>query len=169
MNSLPQYDLTWRIFQADLLTEYIAWQTGIVQEYAGDRFVTTCMSYTRPTVRGDALGRLFTVTAANPYFTAQDALTLPDTEVKPQTWWTQGTGALYQSADWMYGTRHEPFLVTEVGGQSIGFSSMNQPGYPGQRRQAAWALISRGAQMIEYWHCHTLRFGPETYWGGVLL
>ncbi|MBT0773190.1 beta-galactosidase [Kineosporia sp. J2-2] len=167
-NALPQYDLAWRLFQADLLTEFIAWQTGIVNEYAGDRFVMTCMSYSRPTVRDDALGELFTVTAGNPYFKAQDALALPDTAVKPQTWWTQGTWALYHSADWMFGTRHEPFLVTEVGAQSIGFSSMNQPGYPGQRRQAAWALISRGAQMIEYWHWHTLHFGPETYWGGVL-
>ncbi|GAA3634177.1 beta-galactosidase [Kineosporia mesophila] len=167
-NSLPQYDLAWRLFQADLLTEFMSWQTGIVREYAGDRFVMTCMSYSRPTVRDDALGEIFDVTAGNPYFKAQDALALPDTEVKSQTWWTQGTWALYHSADWMFGTRHEPFLVTEVGAQSIGFSSMNQPGYPGQRRQAAWALISRGAQMIEYWHWHTLHFGPETYWGGVL-
>ncbi|GLY29140.1 beta-galactosidase [Kineosporia sp. NBRC 101731] len=167
-NSLPQYDLAWRLFQADLLTEFMSWQTDIVREYAGDRFVMTCMSYSRPTVRDDALGEIFDVTAGNPYFKAQDALALPDTEVKSQTWWTQGTWALYHSADWMFGTRHEPFLVTEVGAQSIGFSSMNQPGYPGQRRQAAWALISRGAQMIEYWHWHTLHFGPETYWGGVL-
>ena len=35
-------------------------------------------------------------------------------------------------------------------------------------RQAAWALISRGASMIEYWHWHTLHFGAETYWGGIL-
>lgn len=167
-NTLPQYDLAWRRFQAELLTEFIAWQTDIVNEYAGDRFVMTCMSYTRPTVRDDALGKLFTVTAGNPYFKAQDSLELPDAEVKPQTWWTQGAWALYHSADWMYGTRHEPFLVTEVGAQSIGFSSMNNPAYPGQRRQTALALISRGAEMIEYWHWHTLHFGPETYWGGVL-
>lgn len=167
-NSLPQYDLAWREFQAGLLTEYMAWQTDIVKEYAGAKFVMTCMSYTRPTLRDDKLGELFTVTAGNPYYKAQDALALPDTEVKPQTWWTQGTWALYQSADWMYGTRHEPFLVTETGAQSIGFSSMNQSAYPGQRRQAAWALMSRGAQMIEYWHWHTLHFGPETYWGGVI-
>ncbi|ROQ39727.1 beta-galactosidase [Frondihabitans sp. PhB188] len=167
-NFLPQYDLAWRLFQADLLTEYMAWQTAIVDEYAGDRFVMTCMSYTRPTIRDDAIGQMMTVTAGNPYFKAQDALTLPDSEIKPQTWWTQGTWGLYHSADWMYGTRHEPFLVTEVGAGSIGFSSMNHPAYPGQRRQSAWALISRGAQMIEYWHWHTLHFGPETYWGGVL-
>ena len=29
------------------------------------------------------------------------------------------------------------------------------PPYPGQLRQAAFALISRGAAMIEYWHWHT--------------
>ncbi len=167
-NSLPQYDLAWRLFQADLTTDFMAWQTKIVEEYAGDKFVTTCMSYTRSTIRDDALGELFTVTAGNPYYKAQDALSLPDTEVKPQTWWSQGTWGLYHSADWMYGTRHEPFLVTEVGAQSIGFHSMNNSAYPGQRRQGVWALISRGAQMIEYWHWHTLHHGPETYWGGVI-
>ncbi|MBO0985622.1 beta-galactosidase [Rathayibacter sp. SD072] len=167
-NFLPQYDLAWRLFQADLVTEYLQWQTDIVSEYAGERFVMTCLSYTRPTIRDDAVGAMMTVTAGNPYYKAQDSLALPDAEVKPQTWWTQGTWALYHSADWMYGTRHEPFLVTEVGAQSIGFSSMNNPAYPGQRRQGVWALISRGAQMIEYWHWHTLHFGPETYWGGVL-
>jgi beta-galactosidase len=167
-NTLPQYDLAWRLFQADLLTEYMGWQTAIVDEYAGDRFVMTCMSYTRPTIRDDAIGEMMTVTAGNPYFKAQDSLALPDTATRPQTWWTDGTWGVYHSADWMYGTRHEPFLVTEVGAGSIGFSSMNHPAYPGQRRQSAWALISRGAQMIEYWHWHTLHFGPETYWGGVL-
>ena len=29
-------------------------------------------------------------------------------------------------------------------------------------------MVSRGAEMIEYWHWHTLHFGTETYWGGVL-
>ncbi len=28
--------------------------------------------------------------------------------------------------------------------------------------------MSRGASMIEYWHWHTLHFGAETFWGGVL-
>ncbi|MFD1545909.1 beta-galactosidase [Nonomuraea guangzhouensis] len=29
-------------------------------------------------------------------------------------------------------------------------------------------LVSRGANMIEYWQRRTLVFGTETYWGGVL-
>ena len=33
-NTLPQYDLAWRRYQADLTTEFIAWQADIVREYA---------------------------------------------------------------------------------------------------------------------------------------
>src|SRR6185312_12054902 len=85
-----------------------------------------------------------------------------------QNWTATGTWALYQSADRMYSSRQEPFLVTETDAQAIGHSWNNRPAYDGQWRQAAWALISRGASMIEYWHWHTLHFGAETYWGGVL-
>jgi beta-galactosidase len=58
--------------------------------------------------------------------------------------------------------------VTETDAQAIGFPWSNEPGYDGQWRQVAWALVSRGATMIEYWHWHTLHAGAETYWGGVL-
>ncbi|WP_456826725.1 beta-galactosidase, partial [Cellulomonas sp. P5_E12] len=51
---------------------------------------------------------------------------------------------------------------------SIGGPSSNYPAYPGQWRQSAWALVARGARMVEYWHWHTLHYGAETYWGGVL-
>ncbi|HET6758931.1 MAG TPA: beta-galactosidase, partial [Propionibacteriaceae bacterium] len=41
-NWQPQYDLAWRIFQAELTTEFITWQADIVREYArDDQFVTT--------------------------------------------------------------------------------------------------------------------------------
>lgn len=28
--------------------------------------------------------------------------------------------------------------------------------------------MARGAEMISYWHWHTLPYGAETYWGGIL-
>ena len=68
----------------------------------------------------------------------------------------------------MFSSRQQPFLVTETNAQAIGHTWQNEPAYDGQWRQAAWALVSRGATMIEYWHWHTLHFGAETYWGGVL-
>jgi beta-galactosidase len=100
----------------------------------------------------------------------QDGLLLPDPtpDDHQQLWKTTGVWALYQTADWMFSSRQEPFLVTETNAGSIGMPWDNRPAYDGQWRQAAWALVGRGARMIEYWHWHTLHFGAETYWGGIL-
>ncbi|GGZ98064.1 beta-galactosidase [Streptomyces purpurascens] len=168
-NAQPQYDLAWRRFQARLTTEFIAWQAEIVREYARPgQFVTTCISYDRQGVEDDRLTERLDVTAGNPYYTMQDALALPDVNGDGQHWTTNGTWALYRSADRMYSSRQEPYLVTETNAQAISGPWDNRPAYDGQWRQAAWALISRGASMIEYWHWHTLHFGTETYWGGIL-
>lgn len=168
-NAQPQYDLAWRRFQAGLTTEFIDWQAAIVREYASpEQFVTTCIAYDRPAVEDDELTRGLDVTAGNPYYAMQDALALPDTRPSQQTATSNGTWALYRIADRIRASRQEPFLVTETNAQTIGGSWRNKPAYDGQWRQAAWALISRGASMIEYWHWHTLHFGTETYVGGIL-
>ncbi|GAB2460491.1 beta-galactosidase [Conyzicola lurida] len=168
-NAQPQYSLAWRTFQAELTTTFITWQADIVREYArDDQFVTTCISYERKTVSDELLTVGLDITAGNPYYRMQDKLALPSAEPYDQHWTTTGTWALYATADRMYGSKQAPFLVTETDAQAIGFPWSNEPGYDGQWRQVAWALVSRGATMIEYWHWHTLHAGTETYWGGVL-
>lgn len=168
-NVQPQYDVAWRRFQAQQTTEFIAWQAGIVREYSRpDQFVTTCIAYERPAVEDNEITNALDVTAGNPYYAMQDGLMLPDQSHAGQFWSSTGTWALYLSADRMYSSRQEPFLVTETNAHSIGFPWSIRPAFDGQWRQAAWALISRGATMIEYWHWHTLHFGAETYWCGVL-
>ncbi|MFJ3803994.1 beta-galactosidase [Streptomyces sp. NPDC090088] len=170
-NAQPQYDIAWREFQARQVTEFIGWQADIVREYARpEQFVTTCISYTRPAVEDDELTDRLDIAAGNPYYDMQDGLLLPDPtpETHEQQWKTRGVWALYRTADWMFSSRQAPFLVTETDAGSIGFPWDNRPAYDGQWRQAAWALVGRGARMIEYWHWHTLHFGAETYWGGIL-
>ena len=83
-------------------------------------------------------------------------------------WTTTGVAGLFRQADRLFSSKQSRFLVTETNAQSIGGPDMNFPPYPGQLAQSAFALISRGAAMIEYWHWHTLHYGAETYWGGVL-
>lgn len=168
-NSLPQYDLAWRRYQADLTTEFIAWQAGIVREYARpEQFVTTCIAYPRPALADEQLVEALDVTAGNPYYAMQDHLDAT-LDLEPATpWSTSGVAALLRQADRMYSSKQSRFLVTETDAQSIGGSEFNLPPYPGQLKQAAFAFISRGAAMIEYWHWHTLPYGTETYWGGVL-
>ncbi|MET9773222.1 beta-galactosidase [Streptomyces sp. NPDC006367] len=172
-NAQPQYDVAWREFQARQVTEFIGWQAGLVREYARPgQFVTTCISYTRPAVEDDELTDRLDIAAGNPYYAMQDGLALPAPPEQDSghgdRWQTSGVHALHQSADRMFASRQEPFLVTETNAQSIGGPWENRPGFDGQWRQAAWALVGRGARMIEYWHWHTLHFGAETYWGGVL-
>jgi beta-galactosidase len=168
-NVQPQYTLAWRRFQASLTTGFIEWQADLVRQYSRpDQFVTTCISYERATVEDELLTRRLDVTAGNPYYRMQDHLALPSTDASPQHWTTTGTWALFSTANRMYGSKQAPFLVTETDAQAIGMTWSNEPAYDGQWRQAAWALVSRGATMIEYWHWHTLHAGAETYWGGVL-
>jgi len=168
-NAQPQYDVAWRAFQARQVNEFIGWQADIVREYARpDQFVTTCISYGRPAMADDEVTERLDVTAGNPYYVMQDGLALPDDEKVTHEWADTGVWALFQSADRMYSSRQEPYLVTETNAMNIGGPWDNRPAFDGQWRQAAWALVGRGARMIEYWHWHTLHFGAETYWGGVL-
>ncbi len=168
-NAQPQYDLAWRTFQAKLTTEFIAWQAAIVREYASpEQFVTTCIAYDRPGIDDVGLTRALDVTAGNPYYAMQDDLALPLGNDAPQGWTTSGAWTLFASADRMYASKQAPFLVTETNAGAIGGPGTNFPAWDGQWRQAAWSFISRGAEMIEYWHWHTNHFGTETYWIGIL-
>jgi len=171
-NFQPQYDLAWRRFQAELVTDFIGWQADVVREVTGGRgWVTTCVSYDQPGVADVELNRRLDVAAGNAYYEMQDSLEHPNSlprSTGPMGWVVRGPWAISQLADLMYSSKQAPFLVTETNAGSIGFSSMNESPYDGQWRQLAWLLVARGARLIEYWHWNTLPFGTETYWGGVL-
>lgn len=168
-NTFPQYDLAWRRYQAELTTDFISWQADLVREYRRDgQFVTTCLAYPRAALDDELLSRNLDITAGNPYYGMQDHLDASLERPQLSHWTTSGVAGLFRQADRMYATKQGRYLVTETNAQSIGLSDTNFPPYPGQLKQAAYTFISRGAAMIEYWHWHTLPYGIETYWGGVL-
>ncbi len=175
-NFQPQYDLAWRRFQTELVTEFIGWQADIVRDLVQDidgpaHFVTTCISYEQPGIEDVDLSARLDVASGNAYYEMESSLEHPNDSTMsagPMGWVVRGPWAVSQLADLMYSSRQAPFLVTETNAGSIGFSSLNQSPYDGQWRQAAWLLVARGARMISYWHWNTLAFGAETYWGGVL-
>lgn len=168
-NHQPQYDLEWRRFQSTLATELMSWQADVVREYArDDQFITTCISYSRAQVADDELVAPLDVVAGNPYYKMQDGLDLRGAADSSERWWHASVWALHLWGDRAWSTADCAYLVTETDAQSIGGPWNNFPPYPGQLRQAAFALLSRGGRMVEYWHWHTLHFGTESYWGGVL-
>jgi len=173
-NTTQGYDLEWRRYQASLTTDFIRWQADIVRGLARpDQFVTTCLAYGRPGTDDDAVAAELDVVAANPYYAMQDALARPRPTGAMQgraPFWKRehGSWCISYEADLRRGAAGLPFLVTETNAGSIGEMWSNYPAYDGQWRQAAWTLVSRGARMVEYWHWHTLHYGTEAYWGGVL-
>lgn len=168
-NSFPQYDLAWRRYQADVTNEFIDWQAQMVGEYRRpEQFVTTCLQYPRRGLDDSQLGQVVDVISGNPYYGMQDHLSRESELVQPNNWTTTGVPGVFRQADRIYSSRQSRYLVTETNAQAIGDSFTNFPPYPGQLKQSAYAFISRGAAMIEYWHWHTLPYGAETYWGGVL-
>ena len=122
-NAQPQYELAWRRFQAQQINEFIGWQADIVREYAGpEQFITTCIAYDRPAVDDDLVTDAPDITggtSTTPCRTGYSSrTTAPDRTIRtgPPT----GTWALYFSADRMYSSRQEGFLVTETNAMHIG-------------------------------------------------
>jgi beta-galactosidase len=92
--------------------------------------------------------------AANPYHGTQNEF--------------DGIGSS-MAGDYTRSLKQSNYLVTETNAQSIGWDSKQQfPPYDGQLRLDVYTHLSSGANMVEYWHWHSLHFGQETYWKGVL-
>lgn len=167
-NAQPQYDLAWRLFQGEVVAEFIGWQAGIVRELArDDQWLTTCIAYDRVAADDLLLGAEIDIASGNAYYRMQDGLAHP-APARPQSWMTDGTWSVFLQSDRMYSSKESPFLVTETNAGAINFANVSEPGWDGQWRQAAWAQIARGARLIEYWHWHTNHYGTETHWVGVL-
>ena len=180
-NTSNSYALEWRRFQAKITQEYVSWQAEIVREYIPDNhFVTTCISIGRPAQDVTRVAKDLDLTSVNVYYATQDGLQYPLYQPKagvknpetPAPFWIAHTGPMgfMAQADIARGIRQENFIVTETNASFIGHGSSAGlfPSYPGQLRQVVLGIISRGANMIEYWHWHTLPYGTETYWGGIL-
>lgn len=152
----PGYKLEWENFQHDVVTDYLAWQAKIVNEYKRpDQFVTQDFSggvHTNLDQWG--IARALDIVAENPYFETQARL---------------NGRSIWLSDDLGRSLKHTNFLVTETNAQTIGWDSRTQyPQYPGQLREVVYAHLAAGANMVEYWHWHSLHYGQETYWKGVL-
>jgi beta-galactosidase len=174
-NTTPGYDLEWRRFQSSLTTDFIAWQAGIVREYLRpDQFITHDLvgGHGRPDSDRYQIAKIVDVISENLYYATQDSLDIlsSDDSIHASPDWmdTSGVWSLYLKADLARSGRQSHFLVTETNALSIGGGSSNFPAYDGQWRLAAYTFISRGASGIAYWHWHTLHYGYETYWGGIL-
>ncbi len=152
----PGWKLEWERYQQWMTTDFLAWQARIVNEYKRpDQFITHDLAGPpRPEVNEHDIARSMDIMAANPYHGTQDEF--------------DGLGST-MAGDYTRSLKRTNYLVTETNAQTIGWDSKEQfPPYDGQLRLDVYTHLSSGANMVEYWHWHSIHYGQETYWKGVL-
>jgi beta-galactosidase len=152
----PGWKLEWQRYQQWMTTDFLAWQAGIVNEYKRpDQFVTHDLAGPpRSEVNEHDIARTLDIVAVNPYHGTQDRF--------------DGQGST-MAGDYTRSLKNTNYLVTETNAQTIGWDSAEQfPPYDGQMRLDVYTHLSTGANMVEYWHWHSIHNGQETYWKGVL-
>jgi beta-galactosidase len=152
----PGWKLEWERYSQWLTTDFLAWQAGIVNEYKRpDQFVMHDFAGPpNPVVNEEDVARSLDIVAANPYHGTQDQF---DGETSSMV------------GDYMRSLKNTNYLITETNAEAIGWDSKEQfPPYDGQLRLDVYTHASSGANMIEYWHWHSIHYGQETYWKGVL-
>ena len=146
-------------FQRKLVTDYLAWQASIVKEYKHpEQFITQNFDFEwrgysfgiQPDVDHFAAAKPLDIAGVDIYHPSQDQLT--GTEIS-------FGGDVARS---MKGGKN--YLVIETEAQ--GFPQWTP--YPGQLRLQAFSHLASGANMVEYWHWHSIHNSAETYWKGVL-
>jgi beta-galactosidase len=152
----PGWKLEWERYSQWLTTDFLAWQAAIVNEYKRpDQFVTQDFAAPpRPEVNELAVSQTLDIAAANPYHGTQDQF---DGETSSFV------------GDYTRSLKQTNYLITETNAEAIGWDSKDQfPPYDGQLRLDMYTHVSAGANMVEYWHWHSIHYGQETYWKGVL-
>ena len=152
----PGWKLEWQRYQQWMTTDFLSWQSSIVNQYKRpDQFITHDLAGPpRSEVNEHDISRTMDVMAVNPYHGTQDQF--------------DGVGST-MAGDYTRSLKGTNYLVTETNAQTIGWDSKGQfPPYDGQLRLDVYTHFSSGANMVEYWHWHSIHNGQETYWKGVL-
>ncbi len=146
-------------FQRGLVTDFLSWQAAIVREYKKpEQFVTQNFDFDwrgySYGIQGDvnhfAAAKAMDVAGVDIYHPTQDHLT--GTEIS-------FGGDMARSMK-----NGQNYLVIETEAQ--GFPQWVP--YAGQLRLQAFSHIASGANMLEYWHWHSIHNSAETYWKGLL-
>jgi beta-galactosidase len=151
----PSYKNEWERYNRKRLAEFLNWQYELVNEYKrADQFVTHCFMPSFHNIDQVESFRQSQYPAINVYHGVQD---------------NQDGRFIAYSGDYMRTVAKGNYIITETNAQATGWDSRGQhPPYDGQLRQNVYSHLASGANMVSYWHWHTLHYGQETYWRGVL-
>ena len=149
------YKMEWERFKRKAVADYLTWQSKIVAEYRRpEQFIMHCFMPSVQDIDQVESAKKMDVMAVNVYHGSQDNLTGDE---------------IAFAGDFFRSVKRKNYLITETNAQTIGWDSKSQmPPYDGQLRMNVYAHMGSGANMVEYWHWHSIHYGQETYWKGVL-
>ena len=145
--------------QRKMVTDYLAWQVAIVSEYKRpEQFMTQNFDFDwkgfsygiQTEVDHFAACKALDIAGVDIYHPSQDALTGLEISFGGDVARSMKSGKNY--------------LLMETEAQ--GFPEWVP--YPGQLRLQAFSHLASGANMVEYWHWHSIHNSAETYWKGLL-
>ena len=145
-------------FQREIVTKYLNWQATLVRELKKEnQFITHNFDFEwrgysygiQPDVNHFEASKCLDITGIDVYHPSQENF----------------TGAEISFAgDIARRTKHKNYFVLETQAQAFN----DRVPFPGQLKLAAYSHIASGANMIEYWHWHSIHNSAETYWKGIL-
>lgn len=146
-------------FRRDQVRAFLQWQTDIVREYAhDDQFVTHNFDF-------EWRGYSFGVQPAVDHFKAATVVDITGVDIYHSTEDDLTGKEIAFGGDMTRSTKNgRNYLVLETEAQG-------QHGwvpFPGQLRLQAYSHLASGADMVEYWHWHSIHNSFETYWKGLL-
>lgn len=147
-----------RKFQRMLVTDFLSWQSDICKEYLSkDQFVTHNTDYAW---KGTSYG----INEETDVCDNADALDIVGTDIY-HFGQDKLTGMqIAFGGDVSRSLKKDNYYVLET--QAQGFPGWTP--FDGQLRLQAYSHLASGADMVEYWHWHSLHNAIETYWKGVL-
>ena len=151
----PCYKLEWDRFVMKVPADFIKWQASIVNEYKRkDQFVTHDFMPWLTSIDQFSASKSLDIMSLNIYHDTQDKVKGEDVMLADD---------VYRSL------KKTNFLITETNAQATGWDAKGQyPPFDGQPRLFVYSHLASGANMVEYWHWHSIHYGQETYWKGVL-
>lgn len=145
-------------FQRTLVNQFLAWQVQIVNEYKQPgQFVTQNFDY-------DWRGHSFGVQTSVDHFEAAKPFDIAGVDIyHPSQSKLTGIEISF-GGDISRSLKQSNYLVLETQAQAF----PDWTPYPGQLRLLAFSHVASGANMVAYWHWHSIHNSFETYWKGLL-
>lgn len=147
-------------FQRSLVTRFLAWQESIVKEYLrSDQFITHNFDYDWDNRNGG-----YGVHPEVDQFEAAEHVTVAGCDIYHPSAQDLTGAEITVLGNINRGLKRDNYFIMETEAQG----NMGWLPYPGQLRLCAYSHVANGANMVEYWHWHSIHNAIESYWKGIL-